>query len=147
MAPLMAGVFASRGTSALVFRGADGLDELAATGPAQIWEVRDGSVVEHTLDAARDLGLTPITPADLRGADAQHNADVARRLLAGEPGPVRETVLLNAAAALVADGRLAGTGHGDLVGRLRAATEHAARAIDEGAAAAALARWVAASAA
>ncbi len=147
MAPLMAGVFASRGTSALVFRGADGLDELAATGPAQVWEVRDGSVVEHTIDAARDLGLTPITPADLRGADAQHNAGVARRLLAGEPGPVRETVLLNAAAALVADGRLPGTDHGELVARLHAATEHAARAIDEGAAAAVLDRWVAASSA
>ncbi|MCR6494214.1 anthranilate phosphoribosyltransferase [Cellulomonas sp. P24] len=147
MAPLMAGVFASRGTSALVFRGADGLDELAATGPAQVWEVRDAHVVQHTIDAAHDLGLTPITPADLRGADARHNADVARRLLAGEPGPVRETVLLNAAAALVADGRLPGTADGDLVERLRVAMEHAARAVDEGSAAAVLERWVAASAA
>jgi anthranilate phosphoribosyltransferase len=146
MAPIMAGVFASRGTRALVFRGAGGLDELAATGPAQVWEVRDGQVTETELDAAADLGLTPITPADLRGADAAYNAQVARQLLAGEQGPVRETVLLNAAAALVADGRLEGTASGSLVERLRAATAYAARSVDDGSAAATLERWVAASA-
>ena len=146
MAPILAGVFATRGTRALVFRGTDGLDELAATGPAQVWEVRDGEVREHALDAAVDLGLPAITPADLRGADAGHNAQVARQILAGERGPVRDTVLLNAAAAIVADGRLEGTATGSLVERLRAATDHAARAVDTGAAAAVLDRWVAASA-
>ena len=56
MAPLIAGVLAGRGTSALVFRGDDGLDELAATGGATVWEVRDGAVTEHRLDPVADAG-------------------------------------------------------------------------------------------
>ena len=144
MAPLMAGVFALRGTDALVFRGDDGLDELAATGGASVWEVREGEVREQRLDAAAELGLRPIELADLRGADAAHNADVARRVFDGtDRGPVRETVLLNAAAALVADGSLPGTGTGSLVERLQAGLERAARSIDEGAAEQVLQRWVA----
>ncbi|MGC5166524.1 anthranilate phosphoribosyltransferase [Luteimicrobium sp. DT211] len=145
MAPLVAGVLASRGTSALVFRGEDGLDELAATAPSRVWLVHEGAVTEHVLDAAADLGLTPITVADLRGASADHNAGVARRMLGGERGPVRETVLLNAAAALVADGSQPGTGDGTLVERLRAGMDVAARSVDSGSAAQLLERWVAAS--
>lgn len=144
MAPLMAGVFARRGTSALVFRGDDGLDELAATGAATIWEARNGRIEISRIDPVRDLGLDPITVDDLRGADAVHNAGVARSVLAGDPGPVRQTVLLNAAAGLVADGRLPGTGEGTLIERLRAGLDLAARAVDEGAAAQVLARWAAA---
>lgn len=146
MAPLIAGVLAGRGTSALVFRGDDGLDELAATGGATVWEVRDGAVTEHRLDPVADLALTPVTVEDLRGGNAAHNADVARRFLAGEPGAVRETVLLNAAAGLVADGTLPGTAEGSLVERLRAAYDVAARSVDSGAARAALARWAEAAA-
>ncbi|WP_265521466.1 anthranilate phosphoribosyltransferase [Oerskovia flava] len=146
MAPLIAGVLAGRGISALVFRGDDGLDELAATSPAQVWEVRDGAVIEQRLDAVADLGLTGIDVADLRGADAEFNAGVARRVLAGEKGAVRETVLLNAAAALVADASLAGTAQGSLVERLAAGIEHARESVDSGSAADVLARWSAASA-
>lgn len=147
MAPLMAGVLARRGTSALVFRGEDGLDELATTAPAAIWEVRDGQVVEHRLDACAAFGLLPATLEDLRGADAVFNARVVREVLAGAPGAVRDAVLLNAAAALVADGSLPGTsGPGALEGRLRAGLDLAAAAVDGGAASAVLERWVAASA-
>ncbi|NNU28555.1 anthranilate phosphoribosyltransferase [Isoptericola sediminis] len=143
MAPLMAGVLAARGTRALVFRGDDGLDELAATGGADVWEVHDGAVVEQRLDAAADLGLRRIAIEDLRGGDAAHNAEVARAVFSGaDRGPVRETVLLNAAAALVADGSLPGTAEGSLVERLAAGTAHAARSVDEGGAADVLARWV-----
>ncbi|WTM18157.1 anthranilate phosphoribosyltransferase [Isoptericola halotolerans] len=145
MAPLMAGVFASRGTSALVFRGDDGLDELAATGGTTVWEVRDGEVVEQRLDAATDLGLDRLRIDDLRGADAVHNAQVAREVFTGtEQGPVRQTVLLNAAAALVADGTLPGTAEGTLVERIGHGLEHAARSIDEGGTADVVERWVAA---
>src|SRR5690606_26102016 len=70
MAGLMAGVLAARGTSALVFRGHDGLDELAATGPSRIWWTRDGEVTEHTVDAVEDLGLSAIDVQQLRGGDA-----------------------------------------------------------------------------
>jgi anthranilate phosphoribosyltransferase len=144
-APLVAGVLAGRGTDALVFRGQNGLDELSAAALNDVWEVRDGKVVEHTLDAVAELGLVPATVADLRGQDAQYNAGVARRVLAGEPGPVREAVLLNAAGALVAHGTLPGTepGTGTLVGRLRAGLDHAARSVDSGAAGELLERWVA----
>lgn len=146
MAPLVAGVFASRGTDALVFRGDDGLDELAPTARSHVWEVRNGVVTAGLLDSVAELDLAPATVADLRGADAVYNAGVARRVLAGERGPVRDTVLLNAAAALVADGALAGTATGSLVERLRAGTAHAARSVDDGAAADVLERWVVASA-
>lgn len=146
MAPIVAGVFASRGFSAMVFRGSDGLDELAGTAPSQLWEVRGGEVTEHEIDWTSALGLTPITVADLRGADAVHNAGVAREVLDGRPGVVRETVLLNAAAAIVADGSLPGTAEGTVVDRMAAAYELAARSVDSGAARDVLERWVAATA-
>lgn len=146
MAPLMAGVFAARGTDALVFRGEDGLDELAATSPAQVWEVHDGMVEHRTLDLVADVGLTAITVDQLRGADAKFNADVARRLFAGEQGPVRETVLVNAAAALVADGSHPGTSQGSLPERLKAGYERAEAALDEGHAQRVLEAWAQASA-
>ena len=145
MAPLMAGVFAERGKSALVFRGDEGLDELAATAGSTVWEVADGAVTEHRLDPAADLGLTRIKVEDLRGQDAAYNAAVARAVFAGEDGPVRETVLLNAASGLVADGTLPGTGSGTLVERLAAGIDLAAQAVDSGAAQATLERWIAAS--
>ncbi|MDR2348956.1 MAG: anthranilate phosphoribosyltransferase [Bifidobacteriaceae bacterium] len=145
MAPLMAGTLAARGARALVFRGRDnGLDELAAIGPAEVWEARGGEVTASLLDPAAELGLPPVTLEDLQGHDAVHNALVARRVLDGEAGPVRQTVLLNAAAGLVAAGRRPGLTEGTLPERLRAGLDLAAEALDEGRAAAVLERWVAA---
>jgi anthranilate phosphoribosyltransferase len=146
MAPLMAGVLAQRGVRAMVFRGEDGLDEIAPTGPTRIWEVRDGAVTESVIDWSDELGVERITVESLRGAKAPYNAEVARRLLDGQTGPVRETVVLNTAAALVADGTLPGTAEGTLVDRLRAGTAHARASLDSGAAADVLARWREASA-
>ena len=134
MAPLVAGVLAERGSSALVFRGEDGLDELSTTSPAQVWEVRGGAVVTHRLDA-RELGLKATTLADLRGGDAKYNAAVVRAVLAGDAGPVRDTVLLNAAAALVAADAAEAEPTTGLEDRLRAGLERAAAAVDSGAAA------------
>ena len=145
MGPLIAGVLARRGTSALVFRGEDGLDEIAPTSTTRLWEVADGQVTEHVVDW-RELGFERIEIAALRGADAAHNAAVARALLDGEAGAVRETVLLNSAAALVADGTLSGTSGGTLLERFAAAVEHARTSIDSGAARGALERWQRASA-
>lgn len=143
LARLMAGVLARRGVSALVFRGHDGLDELAPNGPAQVWWVDGGEVTEHTVDPVAELGMSPVRIADLAGGGAEANAAVVRSVMAGEPGPVRETVLLNAAAALVADATLAGTGTGTLVERLQAGLGLAAAAVDDGRAAAVLDRWLA----
>jgi anthranilate phosphoribosyltransferase len=139
MAPLVAGVLAARGASALVFRGEDGLDELTTTGPSRVWVVSGGAVTEERLDPA-DLGIARGRLEDLRGADAPFNAAVARRFLAGEQGPVRDAVLLNAAAALVA----AGVGAGSLTERMAEALQEAEAAVDSGSAARLLERWVAA---
>ena len=86
MAPIVAGVFAERGNSSLVFRGDDGLDELTTTATSRVWVVRDGKVSEESFDP-RDIGLDLVPVKALRGADAAYNADVALRLLNGEPGP------------------------------------------------------------
>ncbi|WP_062520719.1 anthranilate phosphoribosyltransferase [Demequina silvatica] len=144
VSPVLAGVIASQGREALVFHGDDGLDELAPTGAATVWEVRGGGVTELRLDPVADLGLARITLGDLRGGDAEENAAVVRDVLAGAAGPVRDTVLLNAASGLVADATLPGTSSGTLVERFEAGMEHAARAVDSGAAANVLDRWVAA---
>jgi anthranilate phosphoribosyltransferase len=137
LAPLVAGVLAARGTSSLVFRGGDGLDELTTTGPSTVWWVRDGEVEELGLDPL-DIGVPRAAMEDLRGADPEFNARVARHFLAGERGPVRDAVLLNAAAALVA----AGSRTGSLEEQMAAAMEEAARSVDSGAAADVLDRWI-----
>ncbi len=140
MAPIVAGVLADRGNSALVFRGDDGLDELTTTGTSRVWVVRDGAVTEERFDP-RDVGIDFVPLEALRGADASYNADVARRLLAGETGPVRDAVLLNAAAALTA----LEPGTGSLAEQLSAGIAKAAESIDSGAARRSLERWIAAS--
>ncbi|RAY13122.1 anthranilate phosphoribosyltransferase [Actinomadura craniellae] len=138
MAGVMAGVFAERGCSSLVFRGDDGLDELTTTGPSTVWVVREGTATEVSFDPA-ELGIARAAIEDLRGADAVYNARVVRDLFAGATGPVRDIVLLNAAALLVA-----GEGTPEpaaLVEALRAAYARAGEAVDSGAATALLARW------
>jgi anthranilate phosphoribosyltransferase len=141
MAPIMAGVLASRGKRALVFRGEDGLDELTTTADNRVWEVRDGAVREHVIDA-RDLGLARVTLDDLRGGEASHNAQVVRDVLVGTPGAALDAVLLNAAGALVA---YAPTADGSLEERLAAALQTARESVASGAAAKVLERWVSAS--
>jgi anthranilate phosphoribosyltransferase len=138
MASIMAEVFARRGDSALVLHGEDGLDEFTITAPTRVWAVANGTVRSLTIDVL-DLGLARGKPEDLRGGDASVNADVARRVLGGEPGPVRDAVLANAAAGLVA---YDGAGAEDLVGALRGAVERAAEAIDSGAALRTLDTWI-----
>ena len=137
LAGVMAQVLADRGVSALVFRGEDGLDELTPCAESHVWVVRDGAVTEERI-APEDVGLVRASPDALRGADAAHNAEVTRRFLAGDRGPVRDAVLLNAAAALVA----MAPGEGSLAAQLTPATARAAEAVDSGAAARSLAGWV-----
>ena len=137
MLPLMAQVLARRDMRAVLFRGNDGLDELSTTGPSTVFEVRDGTVRETGVDPA-ELGLARATIDDLQGGDAQASAAIVRALLGGEPGPRRDVVLLNAAAALEVAGRAS-----DLSDGLSLAAE----SIDSGAAGAALEGWIRASAA
>ncbi|CAM5631209.1 anthranilate phosphoribosyltransferase [Kitasatospora aureofaciens] len=136
LAGLIAGVLARRGATALVFRGDDGLDELTITTTSRVWVVRDGVVTETVFDP-RDVGIELVGIEALRGADAAYNAEVARRMLAGERGPVRDAVLLNTAAALVA----MDLGDAPLAEQLAAGMARAAEAIDSGAAQELLRRW------
>ncbi|HEY5847980.1 MAG TPA: anthranilate phosphoribosyltransferase [Microlunatus sp.] len=138
MAELMAGVFAGRGHQGLVVHGGDGLDELTTTTTSQVWVYADGAVQRTDLDPVA-LGLPQAEPGDLTGSDAAGNAQVARDLLDGRTGPVRDIVLLNAAAALVAYDK---PRVGDLTGHFRDALSRAAAAVDSGAARAKLAAWV-----
>lgn len=135
MAPVIAQVLAGRGVSALVVRGDDGLDEITTTTTTSVWVVDAGAVRRDRLDPPA-LGVPVSRREDLRGGDAAANADAVRRLLAGDPGPVRDAVLLNAAAALLAYHGLTG-GLDDLW----VMTQRAAEAVDSGAAATLLERW------
>lgn len=101
MAEIMLEVLASTGSErAMIVHGHDGLDELSTTGPTDVWELRDGETLSHTVDPD-ELGLTPASAGDLVGGDAAVNADCLRRVLEGQPGAHRDIVVLNAAAALV----------------------------------------------
>ena len=139
MAPVMAEVFAARGADVLVFRGDDGLDEMTTTTTSTVWEVRDGTVRVVTLDPTT-WGLALVEPAALRGGDVEANVAVARAVFAGERGPVRDAVVLNAAAGLATHAGLSG----DLSADIAAGVERAGAALDSGAAADVLDRWVAA---
>jgi anthranilate phosphoribosyltransferase len=152
LAPVMAQALLDRGTRALVVRGTDGLDELSTHAPTQVWDATGSQVVETLVDAV-DLGIGRSAPDALRGRDAAFNAGVARLVLGGERSsaldPVRDAVLLGAAAALVAHDSARGTGTsitgGSVSERLAAALPRAVAAIDDGAAGAVLDRWIAVS--
>jgi anthranilate phosphoribosyltransferase len=143
--PLVVGVFQTRGATALVYRGDDGIDKLTTTGHSHIWEVSRGFVTEHDLNPA-ELGIPTANIADLLGADPAHNASVARGVLAGEKGAVRDIVLLNAAAGMCAfelanDPDLARV---PILERLARGIDVAGETVDSGRAAAKLDEWVAA---
>lgn len=141
--PLITGVFRTRGATALVFRGDDGLDELTTTGHSRIWEVTRGDIHEHDLDP-RDLGIPIADLADLLGGSPEHNADILRRTLQGERGAVRDIVLLNAAAGIVAYelSQDATQVQRPILERLREGLARATAAVDDGSAAAKLEQWI-----
>ncbi|HEV2758120.1 MAG TPA: anthranilate phosphoribosyltransferase [Acidimicrobiales bacterium] len=133
MAAKLLGVLQAQGAErALVVYGHDGLDELSTITTSTVLELRDGERRTYEVDPAA-LGLKPATLEEIQGGDPATNADLARRILDGEPGPRREFVLLNAAAGLVAAGMA-----DDLSEGLAAATS----SVDEGRAAGVLDRLV-----
>ena len=152
MAPLIAGVFAGRGTDAAVFRGDDGLDELTLSTTSTVWWVRDGAVTQRVLDPLH-VGRERQPVEALRGADAAHNAQVARDLFAGQRGAVRDAVVLNAGMALALAGpdlpEATEAVRGDatdeaFAAAVRLGMDTAEKALDSGAAAARLEQWAAA---
>ena len=134
MLDLVAGVLASRGSEhALVVHGDRSLDELALTGPTEVREVRNGEVVAGYQLSPADVGLGVVSEDQLPGGDPAANAAIARSVLAGEPGPALDIVLLNAAAGLYVGG---------VVEHIGAGVEAARVAVSRGAASELLARLV-----
>jgi anthranilate phosphoribosyltransferase len=126
LATKMLGVLQSRGAErALVVHGADGLDELTTATTSTVLELQDGAIRTYEVDPT-DFGIAPPAPDALAGGDAAKNAELAHRVLAGEKGPHRDIVRLNAAAGLVAAG---------VVDSLGAGYDVAGSSIDDGAAA------------
>jgi anthranilate phosphoribosyltransferase len=115
---------------AWVVHGSDGIDEISTTGYTKISECRDGSVNTFYLHPA-DVGLPKATQAAIRGGSAADNARIIRAVLAGEHGPARDIVVLNAGAALFVAGQ---------AGSVTDGMARAAAAIDRGDAARALER-------
>jgi anthranilate phosphoribosyltransferase len=107
---------------AWVVHGSDGLDEITTTGPTHVAELKDGKVARFEVTPEM-AGLPRASAAALKGADAQTNAGAITELLAGRPGPYRDIVVLNSAAALVVAGKAAD---------LKAGAALAAQAIDSG---------------
>ncbi len=141
--PQMAGVFQTRGATALVYRGDDGIDKLTTTGYSHLWEITRGEIIEHVVDV-EELGLPKAQIEDLLGKDPAHNAALARGVLAGEAGPVRDIVVLNAAAGLTAYDLAEDPAERDrpLRERLVSNIAKAQATIDSGAAAKKLDQWV-----
>jgi anthranilate phosphoribosyltransferase len=122
----LARVLAELGTiRAFVVHGSDNLDEISNTGESRVSEVREGLVRTFTV-RPEDFGMPRATIKDLQGGDREQNAQIIRGILQGEPGPRRDIVLMNAAAALVAGARARD---------LKEGVALAAQAIDSGGAA------------
>ncbi len=132
MQRVLAGVLADRGTRAFVVRGDDGVDEITISGPTHLLEARGGVVMpRHLLPI--EMGVSTARAADVAGGDPERNASIATALLAGEKGPPRDIVAVNAGAALV----LAG-----ISDDIPEGIERAFESIDSGKAAQVLSKWV-----
>ena len=125
LAPMIAAVLSRLGTHhALVVHGDGGLDELSLTGESHVHEVKDGAIREYFV-SPEELGLAKAPLEAVKGGTPEENASKLRSVLAGERGPLRDIVALNAAAALVA---------ADIAPDLKTGVQLAAETIDSGAA-------------
>ncbi len=131
---IMAGALNVLGTEhALLVSSEDGIDELSISAPTRVVEVRNGEILRYTV-APEDVGLERADAERVPGGDPEHNAQVTRQIFGGEPGAARELAILNAGAAIYAGGAANSLAEGVL---------GAQRAVDSGAADAALQRFVA----
>jgi anthranilate phosphoribosyltransferase len=123
LTPVLAEVLNRLGSrSAFVVHGEDRLDEISITGRTFVSELKDGRVFNYTIEP-EDFGLPSASIDEIRGGDAEENAQIVLKVLQGQPGPRRDIVLLNAAAALVAAGQASDFSEG---------IKQAAEAIDSG---------------
>jgi anthranilate phosphoribosyltransferase len=135
---VMAQVLADRGVEGFVFRGDDGLDEITLATSTSVLTIGNGEITSDRIDA-KDFGLENAPIAALVGGDANENARITKAIFAGEKGAPRDAVLLNAAAAIAAfDGDMSQGIHE----RISKSLTKAITAVDSGAAADLLNRWV-----
>lgn len=135
IAPIVVGVLQERGAPrALVVTGDDGMDEFTTTTTSTVYELRDGAVTTSTFDP-RDVGLSLVSVEAIAGGGPEVNAEIARRVFAGEQSAYRDIVCLNAAAGLFVAGVVDDIGTG---------LEKASISIDSGAAAGVLDRLISA---
>jgi anthranilate phosphoribosyltransferase len=135
---VMAQVLADRGVEGFVFRGDDGLDEITLATSTSVLTIGKGEITSDRIDA-KDFGLENAPIAALVGGDANENARITKAIFAGEKGAPRDAVLLNAAAAIAAfDGDMSQGIHE----RISKSLTKAITAVDSGAAADLLNRWV-----
>ena len=121
----MAATLAELGIArAFVVHGADGLDEISVSGETLVAEVREGSISRYTV-APEDFGVPRAPLEAIRGGSPAENAAIIGKILAGEPGPRRDIVVINASAALVA---------ADVAGNFMEGAQLAAKALSSGAA-------------
>lgn len=139
IAPVVARVLAGRGVRGMVFRGFDGLDELTTTSASDVWVISDSRVHRTTLNPL-ELGLEAAAPSDLTGGDAAHNATVVEEVVDGKTGPIRDIVVLNAAAALLSFRGVSAAV--PLVEQMQETMQDVEAALDTGATASTLERWV-----
>jgi anthranilate phosphoribosyltransferase len=133
--PIYAQAMATLGTTrSMIVSGDEGLDELSLAAGNELADVAGKDFEMHRFDCAQ-AGLLHAPVEAIRGGDAAHNAAALRALLMGAPGPYRDAVLLNSAAALIVAGEVTGWREG---------VEEAAEAIDKGLAKALLDCWIAA---
>lgn len=142
LAPVLAAAFAERGNRVLLVRGDDGLDELTTTTSSSVWQVVNGQVGQLTVDPTT-FGIELVELSALQGGDATVNAQIARALFAGQVGPVRDAVCLNAAAALVAHDQRALLTQEQFDAAMREALVRVTEVLDTGKAADLLDRWAA----
>ncbi len=152
LAGLMAAVMAERAVSAYVVRGVDGLDEVSVTSATEIWDsaaIARGQSEPVVLDVT-DLGIESSPMAELAGGDAAFNAEVARRVLAGDTSPdiraARDAVSVNSAVAMLAWRRANGeklpiAGEARFLDTLRGQRAELSAVIASGAPAEVLERW------
>ena len=136
--PLMAQVLLEQGKEGFVFRGDDGLDEVSLASTTTVIQISNGKLSQEIFDPT-ELGIAGAAISDLAGGDAKYNAKITNQIFAGESGPMRDAVTLNAAFAIAA---FKGDFNLPLATQIANGFVSANKAIDSGAAQSVLKRWV-----
>jgi anthranilate phosphoribosyltransferase len=126
----LAEVLATLGSElAWIVHGAGGVDEMSLAGPTKVAELKNGKVTTFEISPG-DVGL-PVAPIEaIKGGDAKQNADALRAVLDGMASPYRDTVLLNAGAALLIAGHATSLAEGVLLAAVSIDKGHARRRLD-----------------